>query len=52
VWGADDDGMEMDFEGTELENESKFFEWKKSIWDNLNGVYSHEYFESIGMKRA
>jgi hypothetical protein len=52
VHGNDDFGLEMDFKGTLEENNLKFEEWKKTIYDNLPKVCSKEYFIDLGFYNA
>lgn len=49
VWGADDFGLEMDFEGTSQENELKFNEWKENIYDKIPELCNKEYFKKLGL---
>ena len=46
--GADDFCLEMDFQGTEEENDLKFKEWKENIFDKIPEPCTIEYFEKLG----
>lgn len=48
VWGADDFGLEMDFKGTEEENDSKFIEWKENIYDKIPEPCTEQWFRNVG----
>jgi len=53
VWGNDDFGLEMDFEGgTEIENEAKFNFWKEKIYDKVPEPCTQDYFYNLGFVRA
>lgn len=46
--GNDDFCLEMDFQGTEEENDLKFKEWKENIFDKIPEPCTIEYFEKLG----
>jgi len=52
AWGADDFGLEMDFEGTSEENELKFNEWRDNIYHRIPDLCNKEYFENLGFYPA
>ena len=52
VWGADDFGLEMDFKGTEEENDSKFIEWKENIYDKIPQPCTEQWFRDMGFRNA
>lgn len=52
VWGADDFGLEMDFKGTEKENDSKFIEWKENIYDKIPEPCTKQWFRDMGFCNA
>lgn len=52
VWGADDFGLEMDFNGTSEENVLKFNEWKETIYDVIPEFTHIDYFRSLGFYNA
>jgi len=52
VWGADDFGLEMDFEGTSEENKLKFTKWKENIYDKIPEICNQEYFNKLGFYNA
>ncbi len=48
AWGKDDYGLELNFEGTDEENEMVFNLWKNNIYDKIPEPCTIKYFESIG----
>lgn len=49
VWGADDFGLEIDFESESLnELKDKFLEWKKYLYDEIPEITNKEYFYNLG----
>lgn len=46
VWGADDFGLEKDFESTNYEElEAKYYEWKEKVFDTIPQTTNARYFE-------
>ena len=53
VWGADDFGLEMDFESdSEEELKDKFLEWKQYVYDEIPETTNKEYFYNLGFQDA
>lgn len=53
VWGADDFGLEMDYEDSYYENlVSKYNEWKENIFDKVTDGINQEWFIAKGFYNA
>lgn len=52
VWGADDFGLEMSFNGTPLENRQKFTEWEDAIFHKVPEPCTKDYFRKLGFHDA
>ena len=53
VWGADDFGLEMDYEDENYENLiSKYNEWKETIFDKAQDGINQKWFMERGFYNA
>jgi hypothetical protein len=52
VWGADDFGLELDFQGPAEESEAMFLKWKEEIYDKVPEPCTKQYFRDLGFVDA
>ena len=53
VWGADDDGMEIDYTGIDYDDLKWHYDlWKKNIFDKVPDGVNKEWFYEHGFYRA
>ena len=48
VWGNDDTGMEIEFEPNESFSVKQYYDFAKTVYDNLPKVITKDYLRSIG----
>ena len=53
VWGADDFGLEMNYDDTDYNNLiSKYNEWKERIFDKADDGINQDWFYNLGFYNA